>query len=253
MKKIGWRLYVLFTFSFLLVLIATAPATVLSRIVENASKGQFALANATGTIWHGSAAPAIRQHSGSLQVLETLNWDVVMMPLFTGKLVIKIRWDNVAQAEPMVITVSFSQVEVRNALLPLNASLLGELAPLLKPVQLSGQMQINSPLFTISRLQGMSGNAVGEWKNAGSVLSSIKPLGQYRINLTGSGSRLEMNLSTTSGVLLLEGKGSFAPEQGLRFQGTARAAAESKGSLDELLNNFGPESAPGVHSLNLMR
>jgi len=54
-------------------------------------------------------------------------------------------------------------------------------------------------------------------------------------------------------VLLLEGKGSFTRNQGLKFQATARAAAESKGSLDELLNNFGPESAPGVHAINLMR
>lgn len=250
MKKIGWRLYALFAMAFLFVLIATAPATVLSGIVENASKGQFVLANATGTIWHGSAAPAIRQHSGSLQVLERLNWDIEIMPMFTGKLVTRLHWDNNVRPEPMLVTVSYSRIELRNALLPLNASLLGELSPLLKPVQLSGQMQINSRLFTFTR-QGMSGIAVAEWTNAGSILSSVKPLGQYRIDLAGSGSRLEMTLSTTAGVLQLEGKGSFAPGQGLMFHGTARAASEKSSGLDELLNNFGPESAPGVHSLNL--
>ena len=98
----------------------------------------------------------------------------------------------------------------------------------------------------------MSGKAVAEWTNAGSILSSIKPLGQYRIDLAGAGSRLDFTLSTSSGVLLLDGKGSFAPEQGLRFNGTARAASEGKSGLDELLNNFGPESAPGGHTLNLM-
>ncbi|MGV8934338.1 MAG: type II secretion system protein N [Gallionellaceae bacterium] len=251
MKKIGWKLYVLFACAFLLVLMITAPATVLSGIVESASKGQFVLANATGTIWRGSAAPAIRQHSGSFQVLQRLNWDISIMPIFTGKLIIRLRWDNTTQAEPMVVTVTYKQIELRNALLPLNASLLAELSPMLKPVQLSGQMQINSPLFTFSRM-GMSGKAVAEWTNAGSILSSIKPLGQYRIDLAGAGSRLDFTLSTSSGVLLLDGKGSFAPEQGLRFNGTARAANEGKSGLDELLNNFGPESAPGVHTLNLM-
>jgi len=251
MKKIGWRSYLLFAMAFIFVLIATAPATVLSGIVENASKGQFVLANARGTIWHGSAVPAIRQHSGNLQVLERLNWDIALMPVFTGKLVVHLRWDNFVQPEAMVVTISYSQIELRNALLPLNASLLGELSPLLKPVQLSGQMQINSQLFTFSR-QGMSGNAIAEWTNAGSILSTVKPLGQYRIDLVGSGTRLEMTLTTTDGVLLLEGKGSFAPGQGLMFHGTARAASKIKSGLDELLNNFGPESAPGVHSLTLM-
>lgn len=252
MKHIGWRLYVLFAIVFLLTLIATAPATLLSRLAESSSKGQFLLVNATGTLWQGSAAPAIRQHSGSLQVLERLNWNIELSAMLTGKLVTQLRWDNVVQAQPMVVKVSFGQIELNNVILPLSAQLLGELSPLLKPVQLSGQMQISSSQFKFSR-QGMSGNAVAEWSNAGSVLSSVKPLGHYRINLVGSGQRLDMILTTTSGVLLLAGKGSFAPDQGLRFQGTARAAPESKGGLDELLNNFGPENSPGVHSLNLMQ
>lgn len=123
---------------------------------------------------------------------------------------------------------------------------------MLKPVQLSGQMQISSPEFTLTR-EGMTGNAVAEWTNAGSVLSAVKPLGHYRIDLVGAGTRLDLVLKTNSGVLLLEGNGSFTPEQGLKFQGTARAAAESKGGLDELLNNFGPESSPGVRTLSLMK
>ena len=85
------------------------------------------------------------------------------------------------------------------------------------------------------------------------MLSAVNPLGSYRINLTGAGERLDASLTTISGPLLLEGKGGFSRNQGLKFQATARAEENSKGSLDELLNNFGPESAPGVHTLNLMR
>ena len=252
MKKIGWRIYALFAIAFVATLIASAPASVLSSIAESVSKQKFVLANATGTVWQGSATPAIRQRSGSLMVLEKLHWEIDILPLFTGKLVIQLRWENVEQALPMVATLSFTQIELSNALLPLNAEFLGEISPLLKPIQLSGQMQISSTQFTLSQ-QGMNGNAIAEWTNAGSILSAVKPLGQYRINLTGSGTKLDISLKTVSGVLQMEGNGSFAPEQGLRFNGTARAAAESKGGLDELLNNFGPESSPGVRSLNLMR
>ena len=252
MKKLGWKIYFLFAIAFFVTLIVTAPATLLASVVEGLSKGQFVMANATGTVWQGSAKPAIRQRSGSLLAMEKLSWDIAILPMFTGKLVIQLRWDNVEQTQPMVATLSFSRIELHHALLPLNASFLGEVSPMLKPVQLSGQMQISSPEFTLTR-EGMTGNAVAEWTNAGSVLSAVKPLGHYRIDLVGAGTRLDLVLKTNSGVLLLEGNGSFTPEQGLKFQGTARAAAESKGGLDELLNNFGPESSPGVRTLSLMK
>lgn len=252
MKKIGWRAFVLFAIAFIITLIVTAPATLLARTVEAGSNGKFALANASGTVWHGSATPAIRQHTGNLVALEKLHWDVDWLPLFTGKIITRLRWENVEQALPMVATISFNQIELRNAILPLQAALLGELTPMLQPVQLSGKMQIKSDLFTFSK-SGINGSAIADWTNAGSVLSTVNPLGSYRINLAGAGERLDVTLITTSGALLLEGKGSFTQNQGLKFQATARATAESKGSLDELLNNFGPESAPGVHAINLMR
>ena len=66
MKKIGWRAFALFVIAFTVTLVITAPATLLARMVEAGSNGQFVLANATGTLWRGNATPAIRQRSGSL-------------------------------------------------------------------------------------------------------------------------------------------------------------------------------------------
>jgi len=252
LKKIGWPALLLFTISFVVTLIVTAPATLLGKIVESSSNGQFVLANAAGSVWQGTATPAIRQRAGTLLVLEKLQWDIALLPLVTGKIVVQIQWDNVLQAQPMVATVSYGQIEFRNALIPMQAKIIGELMPMLQPVQLSGQIHIRSEQLMFSKL-GINGNAIAEWVNAGSVLSSVNPLGSYNINLAGAGEKLDITLVTASGALLLEGNGSFTREQGLKFQTTARASADSKGSLDELLNNLGPESAPGVHSLNLMR
>lgn len=252
MKKIGWRAIALFAVAFMAALIVIAPASLLAKIVEGNSNGKVVLANAAGTVWQGSATPAIRQHAGNLLALDKLHWDIAVLPLFTGKIIAQFRWDNTEQMQPMMAAISLGQVEFRNAVIPLQAGILGELAPMLQPVQLSGQMLIKSEQFTFSK-SGISGNAIADWLNAGSVLSAVSPLGSYRINLTGAGERLEISLMTLSGTLLLEGTGNFTRDQGLRFQATARAATDSKGSLDELLSNFGPESAPGVHSINLMR
>ncbi len=252
MRKQGWRLSWLFLAVFCIVLIATAPATLLSSAVSAASKGQFVLANAEGSIWRGSATPALRQHNGNLLVLEKLHWDMALLRFFTGKLVIDLQWSHVEQAQPMIVTVTVNQIELRNAVLPLYAGLFGEVVPMMKPIQLSGPLLIRSPLFTLTR-QGVNGTATAVWSNASSVLSAVQPLGQYHIDLQGAGSRLDVALRTESGMLLLEGNGSFTPADGFRFHGTARAATESKGRLDELLGNFGPESAPGVHVLNVMQ
>jgi general secretion pathway protein N len=252
MKKLNWRITLLFALSFLLTLLVTAPAAILSGVVSAASKGQFVLANPDGSIWRGSAVPAIRQHNGNLLVLERLNWEMAFLPLFTGKLAVQLRWDHVAQARPMRVTASFTQVELRDAVVPLYAGLFGELVPLMKPVQLNGPLVIRSPQFTFTR-QGMNGSATAVWSNASSVLSPVRPLGQYQISLSGSGNKLEIGLGTESGLLLLDGSGSLTPAEGLRFHGTAKAAPESKGRLDELLGNFGPEVAPGVHMLNVMQ
>lgn len=252
MKKISRRTILLFVIAFLVTLLVTAPASILGAVVESASKGKFVLANAAGTVWQGSATPAIHQRSGDLLALEKLHWDIAFWPLFTGKMITRLQWDNVQQSKPMLVTVSFKQIELRNVVLPVQAAVLGELTPMLQPVQLSGRMQLNSELLTLTK-QGVNGVAVVEWLNAGSVMSAVNPLGSYRINLTGAGEKLDVTLITTSGALLLDGKGTFTLNQGLNFQVTARASADSKGSLDELLNNFGPESSPGVHTLSLMR
>jgi general secretion pathway protein N len=252
MGKISKRSIALFILVFAGMLIVTAPATLLSRVVESASNGQFVLANATGTVWSGSASPALRQHSGSLMALEKLHWNISILPLFTGKLVTELKWDNVEQSQPMLVTASFAQVELRNAIIPLQAGVLGELAPMLQPAQLSGQMQIKGDLFTLAK-SGINGDAVADWLNAGSVLSAVNPLGSYRLNLKGAGERLDVSLMTLSGALILEGNGSFSRSQGVKFQATARASESSKDSLRELLNNFGPETSPGVRTLNIMR
>lgn len=249
MKKIGWRTITLFTISFLVMLLVAAPATLLSAAVEAGSKGQFVLANTSGTIWQGSATPGIRQRNGNLLALEKLHWKIAVLPLFTGKFICQFRWDHVEQDQLMTAVLSFHKIELKNALLPLHADILAEFSPFLQPVQLGGEMQIKSDKFTYSR-EGMSGAAVIEWTNAGSALSSVRPLGHYRINLAANGERLEMALVTISGKLLLEGKGSIVGH-GVMFQGSARASLDSNGALDKLLNNFGPESAPGIHRINL--
>ena len=254
MKKIGLLTLLLFALVFVVTLLVSAPATLLAKLVEQGSKGQFVLANAAGTVWKGSATPAIQQKSGKLFALDKLHWDVAVLQLLTGKLVLSLKWDNVpqTQSQPMLATLTLNQLELRNLILPLQAGVLGELTPMLRPVQLSGLILIKSEMLTLGK-QGVTGSALADWTQAASILSPVRPLGNYRLEMLGAGDKLDLSLNTQSGMLVLEGQGNFTQGRGLQLQASARAAPEANGRLDELLRNLGPESSPGVHTLNVMR
>ena len=129
--------------------------------------------------------------------------------------------------------------------------MLEEASPLLKPAQFRGQLKLQSERFVFSK-KGMEGAAIVDWQQASSALSSIAPLGNYRLILVGIGDTMRINLTTTTGILMLEGEGNWLASHGLEFHGKAHAATGNNGNLAELLNHLGPESAPGVHSFNLI-
>jgi len=241
----------LFLCAFLLTLLATAPASLLDSYLRHATQGRMVLANASGTVWQGAAMPAVRQPQGNLVALQTLHWQLAVWPLFSGKIRLHLQWDELPASSATDVNISYRQIEFQHLFIPLPAKLLSEASSLLKPLEFRGQMQIQAEHLLVSR-QGVDGAAVVDWQQAGSALSSINPLGNYRLALNGAGERVTIGLSTTSGALLLQGQGGWSAARGLDFHGTARAAPGSEERLTELLHHLGPEESPGVHGIKLM-
>lgn len=250
MNCINKRTLLVFALAFIITLIITAPAALLNGWMQRATQGQLVLANTGGTVWHGSATPALPQRDGGLIALGPLHWDVELLPLFSGKLKIILRWDDVPQPVAMEAIFSPGGLELNHALLVLPAAALGGISPLLQPAQLQGQIQIQSEHLLVSS-QGIEGVANADWLNAGSALSAVNPLGKYHLTFTGSGDRLHIALATTSGALILDGQGDWSRDRGLEFHGKARAAEGRQDSLVELLAHLGPEESASVHTLTL--
>lgn len=248
MSKWIWALLVAV---YLCALVVTAPASLLSRIVEQASNGHAELANTQGTLWQGSANPVLHQRSGSLITLTNLHWNIAASTLFTGKLNFQLKWDDELQTTPMDITVSPGQIEARHVYFPLSAAMLDDISEFLKPAALRGQIIVRSDSLQITRL-GVQGAATADWQNASSLLSSIAPLGNYHFTFVSSPAGLDITLNTTSGALLLAGQGRFAPASGLDFKGTAQAATGQEEALRELLGHMGPQERPGVSTFALV-
>lgn len=194
--------------------------------------------------------PAMRLRDGSLLPTQTMHWNISFMPLLHGIVHARLQWGDQPPAEAAELSASRSSVDVEHLHVLLPASLLSETAPILKPAEFHGVLEIYSKHLVLTQ-NGAEGEAVVDWLHAGSALSSIAPLGDYRLAMDGRGGVISINLSTVRGALVLEGQGSWIGARGLEFQGKAHASAGNEERLGELLHHLGPERSPGVVTFNL--
>jgi general secretion pathway protein N len=80
------------------------------------------------------------------------------------------------------------------------------------------------------------------WDGAGSDLSSVNPLGDYRLDVNGEGENVVFKLATVRGALEVTGQGHWQPLRDgmLQINGYARARAQQK-ELQPLLQFLGAE------------
>jgi general secretion pathway protein N len=88
----------------------------------------------------------------------------------------------------------------------------------------------------------MAGRAELLATDVSSRLSTIKPMGSYRITLVG-GNTATLEVSTIEGSLQLAGSGRWVGSR-LRFEGMASATPEHEAALANLLNIIGRRSGP---------
>ena len=234
----------------MLMLLVTAPASLLDPLVRRISHEKLSLANTRGTIWQGSATPVLHVGENREIALHTLNWKIRLLSLLSGRLGAELGWDGQKSEPAMALSLNSKGVMLTDARLPLPAEMIGELSPLLKPAQFYGDLDIQSRqlAFADHRLQG---SASVRWNQAGSALSSVNPLGNYQIDIVAVQDELNAVLTTRDGALLLEGRGSWSAAQGLHFSGTARAAPDAESTLAELLQHLGHQTTPGTSLISI--
>jgi general secretion pathway protein N len=155
------------------------------------------------------------------------------------------------QAEkPILITVSWSRIEVSDADLGLPATALGLAVPKLAPLGLGGEVTVHVAHLSIGN-KGMKGNATLLWHGAGSVLSSVSPLGDYELRLEDEGVSGRASLRTLQGPLQLDGQGSWADGAAPVFLISARIAPQQVQQLSPLLRLIAIEQGEGRFELQL--
>jgi len=122
--------------------------------------------------------------------------------------------------------------------------------PKLAPLGLTGDVLLRVANLSIERKE-MQGNATLQWRDAGSVLTPISPLGDYELRLDGEGATVHAYLRTIQGPLRLEGKGSWENGRHPVFLATAYVAAQHQQQLGPLLRLIAVDRGEGSFELQL--
>jgi len=242
--------------------IAFVPASFADAALARATQGRARLAQAEGTIWKGSAwlvlaegrtaagdaaaafPPAGDALVAGVAIPGRVEWNIRTLPLLVGQLDAQLRFGRVAQ--PVRVHGGWDEVRIDAGSIELPSVELGRLGSPWNTVRPSGALRLDWENLVIRR-SGLDGRAHVELRGASSAMTPVRPLGSYRVDIVGSGSRAELSIATIDGPLRLQGNGSFDAIHGLRFVAEASAEARERDRLQSFLGLIGPRE--GEHTI----
>jgi general secretion pathway protein N len=240
----------------LLVVVRFAPAQWLVGGVNAMTQNRVLMSDPAGTVWSGSAQVALTGGAGSR--------DAVRLP---GRMqwTLGLGWGRI---NAVISATCCSATPVQIAVAPLSlltfwngwsvqvhqhqsswpAAVLAGLGTPWNTVQAEGNLALSTPGFTVNMTLDritLAGTIAMEAQDMRSRLSTLHPLGTYRLDMSG-GEQPALSLSTLKGDLQLSGQGRWNAGQ-LRFEGEARAEPAHAQELSNLLNIMGRRD--GVRSV----
>jgi general secretion pathway protein N len=236
-----------------LALVIQAPAQWLAQGVARASAGRMVLNNPQGTVWQGSAQWVLSD--GQSRTSKTQSADVALptrvhwqwRPTWhpTDGLALTLRLHaGCCTPEPLTLSIApvWRGVSVRVAdhLGQWPARWLVGLGAPWNTLQTEGQLQLSTQQLQLtvrSDAVHLSGHAQLDVMHLSTRLSTLRPLGNYRVVLSG-GDTIGIKLDTLEGGLQLQGQGQWL-NQRLLFKGEASAQPEFEAALSNLLNVLG--------------
>lgn len=225
-------------------LLLFAPAHWLARAIASASNGHVQLADARGTVWTGSARLVLSGGEGSRDataLAERLEWRI--RPASHGLNAALRARCCMADAWQLAIQPRWNGLRVAGSdvLSHWPAALLAGLGTPWNTLQPQGQLALSTHGFAAEWNAGrlaLNGRVQLDASEMSSRLSTLRPIGSYRILLQG-GDTPTMQLDTLAGSSLqLNGSGRWVGAR-LHFEGTASAVPERVDALSNLLNIIG--------------
>ena len=239
----GWAVAgVLIGAAFMLV--TQAPARWLAAGLARATGGMLLLTEPQGSVWSGSARLVLTGGAGSQDraaLPGRVQWR--LRPALGG-LNLAMTADCCTPTGPLALRVSprwgGARVALQDGQTQWPAALLAGLGTPFNTLQPQGELALATQNLAAEWRAGrpsLTGGAVLTLRHVSSRLSTLQPLGSYRVQLQG-GDAPAFTLSTLEGPLQLSGNGQWVGAR-LRFSGEATAAPEQQAQLANLLNLLG--------------
>lgn len=239
----------------LAALLVFAPARWLAQTINSATNDQLQLVNARGTVWRGQADLMFTGGEGS-QTRTTLPQGVqwrLSPTLVSGMPAMALQLNApCCTLQPMALTarprLGGGEVTLAAFSSRWPAELLTGLGTPWNTLRMEGQLSLQTGGLTLRWDSGrgsLQGELAVEAQDLASRLSTLRPLGSYRMDVRAEadGNTTTLALQTLSGRLQLQGQGQWVGGR-LRFQGVAEAAPDSEAALNNLLNIIGRRQGP---------
>ncbi len=245
-QRAGWL--ALGCATVVLTVLAAFPAAWIADSIATQSQRRVLLADADGSLWHGSATLALSAGAGSetATVLPgRLQWSVAFWPLLSGTLRLAVSHTE-AMSGPVGVAVTPFGWSAQAGAIRLPAALLEGVGAPFNTLRPDGLMRIDwsglqGRFFARAgepgSAAGMTGHLTLRLDQISSAVSRVRPLGSYRAEIDWSGADGKLQLTTLAGPLHLQGNGTLGRQA--RFEGTADADPDAAAQLVGLLSLLG--------------
>ena len=217
-----------------LTAVVLAPAAWIGDWLQ--SQGRLRFIDARGTVWNGSAMLGLSDGRQIMLVPERFSWKVGLAAIFSGRVMADVAHPSLAA--PLAVSLSATSISLKAGQAELPAAILAALGAPFNTVRPGGVLGLR---WTDIELK--SGALVGDlqidWREAQSALSTVAPLGNYRLQISGVSDALRLQLDTLSGPLRLQGSGTVKGAR-VSFKGLASAEQDMRPALNGLIGVLGP-------------
>jgi general secretion pathway protein N len=221
-----------------------APAAWVGDWVQ--SQGRLRLVDARGTVWSGSAMLGLSDGRYVTLLPGRLSWTIGFAAIASGRVTADI--SHPALAAPLAVSLAAKSIALKAGQAELPAALLAALGAPFNTVRPGGALGLRWTDVELTSGE-LTGNLQIDWRDAQSALSTVAPLGSYRLQVTGAGATARLQLDTLRGPLRLQGSGTVKGGR-VSFKGVASADPDMRPALIGLISVLGPRS--GDHALLIL-
>lgn len=249
MSKKRWLLYGIFGLVFyLLFLIIEMPASWFAWGLNHYTHGTVRLDPIAGSLWNGTGRLVVYYPKNTPHDLGHAEWSIKPLWLLIGRFQVSLETNNQDRQIKTTIGIARNSFTLKDTDVTLPASFIAQIYTPISLISPQGKVRITAAELNVSS-EKMEGTAALEWLNAVSSLSSVQPLGDYRLDIAGAEKNVNLKITTLRGDLGLSGQGQWQLSDGqITFTGEAVAARREK-ELEPLMQLLGKETGPGRRSI----